>query len=142
MKIRIFVDRSKYHHVRIDNQIALGKLACDAAHILSINAYDRWKADGHLLAYKPAGWDEIYADLKDPDAAYVPFTVFAFSTVYNTSQVSDADAPRDATDFLSPKFKDRIVLGYPHDDDAMLYQFDRIVAEHGWTLSKNFWRRM
>ena len=55
MKIRILVDRSKYHHVRIDNQLALGKLACDAVHILSINAYDRWKADGQLMPYKPAG---------------------------------------------------------------------------------------
>ena len=71
MKIRILVDRSKYHHVRIDNQFALGKLACDAVHILSINAYHRWKADGRLLAYKPAGWDQIYPDLTDPDAAYL-----------------------------------------------------------------------
>ena len=39
---------------------------------------------------------------------------------------------RDAVDFLNPKFKDRIVLSYPHDDDAILYQFDRVVAEHGW----------
>ena len=132
MKIRILVDRSKYHHVRIDNQLALGKLACDAAHILSLNAYDRWKADGRLLAYKPAGWDQIYPDLTDPDAAYTAFTVFAFSTVFNTAQVNDADAPRDATDFLDPKFKDRIALTYPHDDDAVLYQFDRIVSEYGW----------
>ena len=60
-------------------------------------------------------------------------TVFAFSTVFNTSQVSDAEAPRDAVDFLDPKFKDRIVLTYPHDDDAVLYQFDRIVSEQGWS---------
>jgi len=132
MKIRILVDRSKYHHVRIDNQLALGRLACDAVHILSINAYDRWKADGQLLSYKPAGWDQIYPDFKDPDGAYTGFTVFAFSSVYNTAQVSEADAPRDALDFLSPKFKDRIILSYPHDDDAILYQFDRIVAAHGW----------
>ena len=132
MKLRILVDRSKYHHVRIDNQLALGKLACDAAHILSINAYDRWKADGRLLPYKPAGWDQIYADLTDPDAAYVSYTVFAFSTVFNTAQVSEADAPRDAADFLDAKFKDRIALTYPHDDDAVLWQFDRIVSEYGW----------
>src|SRR6185436_10239295 len=132
MKIRILVDRSKYHHVRIDNQLALGKLACDAVHILSINAYDRWKADGRLTPYKPAGWDKIHADLTDPDAAYVAFTVFAFSTVFNTAQVSDADAPRELGDFLNPKFKDRIALSYPHDDDAVLYQFDRIVSDYGW----------
>lgn len=133
MKIRILVDRSKYHHVRIDNQLALGKLACDAVHILSLNAYDRWKADGRLMAYKPAGWDQIYPDLTDPDAAYVAFTIFAFSAVFNTAQVSEADAPRDAIDFLKPEFKGRIALSYPHDDDAVLYQFDRIVSQYGWS---------
>ena len=132
MKIRILVDRSKYHHVRIDNQLALGKLACDAVHILSLNAYDRWKADGRLLAYRPAGWEQIFPDLTDPDAAFVAFTVFAFSNVFNTAQVSDADAPLDAADYLNPKFKDRIALSYPHDDDAVLYQFDRIISEYGW----------
>ena len=55
MKIRILVNRSKYHAVRIDNQLALGKLACDAAHILQINSFDRWKSDGRLLPYKPPG---------------------------------------------------------------------------------------
>src|SRR5262245_9980420 len=103
MKLRILVDRSKYHHVRIDNQLALGRLACDAVHILSINAYDRWKVDGRLLPYKPAGWEQIYPDFKDPDGAYTGFTMFAFSTVYNTAQVTEADAPRDATDFLNPR---------------------------------------
>jgi ABC-type Fe3+ transport system substrate-binding protein len=133
MKLRILTDRSKFHHVRIDNQLALGRLACDAVHILSINAYERWKRDGRLLPYKPAGWDQIYPDLKDTDAAYVPFTIFAFSTVFNTAQLSEADAPRDALDFLDPKLKGRIALGYPHDDDAMLWQLDRIVSEHGWS---------
>ena len=132
MKIRIMVDRSKYHAVRIDNQLALGKLACDAVHILQINSFDRWKSDGWLLPYKPPGWDQIYPDFKDPDGAYLGMRVFAFSTVFNTSQVSEAEAPRDAVDFLDPKFKDRIVLSYPHDDDAVLYQFDRIVSEQGW----------
>lgn len=132
MKIRILVDRSKYHAVRIDNQLALGKLQCDAVHILQINSYDRWKSDGRLLPYKPPGWDQLYPDFRDPDGAYIAVTVFAFSTVINTTQVSEAEAPRDAVDFLNPKFKDRIVLSYPHDDDAVLYQFDRIVSEQGW----------
>jgi ABC-type Fe3+ transport system substrate-binding protein len=46
--------------------------------------------------------------------------------------VSDADAPRDAADFLDARFKDRIALTYPHDDDAVLWQFDRIVSDYGW----------
>ncbi len=132
MKLRILVDRSKYHAVRIDNQMARGKVACDVAHILTIDRFDQWKAEGRLLAYKPLGWDHVYADFRDPDGAYTAITVFAFSTVYNTAQVTEADAPRDAPDFLHSRFKGRIVLGYPQDDDALLYQFDRIVSVHGW----------
>ena len=35
-----------------------------------------------------------------------------------------ADAPKEYTDFVKPEFKDKIVLTYPNDDDAVLYQFD------------------
>ncbi len=132
MKVRILVDRSKYQGARIDNQLALGRLQCDAAHILQYNCYDRWKADGQLLPYKPLGWDEVYPDFRDPDGSIVAVGIFAFSAVYNTAQVAEAEAPRDAPDFLDPKWKGRIVLSYPYDDDAILYQFDRIVADHGW----------
>lgn len=132
MKLRILVDRSKYHSVRIDNQLALGKLACDVSHILTIHSFDRWKAEGHLMPYKPLGWQHVYPDFKDPDGAYTAITVFAFATVFNPGLISEASAPRDAPEFLDPKLKGRIVLSYPHDDDAMLYQFDRIVADYGW----------
>lgn len=132
MKLRILVDRSKYHGVRIDNQLALNKLQCDVAHILTIHGFDRWKAEGHLLPYKPLGWQHVYPDFKDPDGAYTSVFIFAFATVFNPTLINEAEAPRDAPDFLDPKLRGKIVLSYPHDDDAMLYQFDRIVSEYGW----------
>ncbi|WP_431285497.1 ABC transporter substrate-binding protein [Humitalea sp. 24SJ18S-53] len=132
MKIRILVDRSKFHGVRINNQIARGRVACDVAHVLTINLFEHWKAEGRLLPYKPLGWEEVFADVRDPDAAYVPIGLFSFSTVYNTTLLTEAEAPRDAIDYLDPKLKGKIVLCYPQDDDAILYQFDRIVAAHGW----------
>ena len=133
MKIRILVDRSKYHHVRIDNQLALGRLACDAAHILSINAYDRWKADGRLLPYKPAGWDQIYPDLKDPDARL--HRLHGVRVQHGLQhRAGHAKRTRRATRSISSIRNSRTASrsSYPHDDDAMLYQFDRIVSEHGW----------
>ena len=132
MKLRVLVDRSKYQGVRIDNQLALGKLQPDAVHILAIHAFDRWKAARHLLPYKPLGWEHVYPDFKDPDGAYTAIGIFAFATVFNPTLISEAEAPRDAADYLDPKLKGKIVLGYPHDDDSLLYQFDRIIADHGW----------
>lgn len=132
MNIRILVDLSKYHDARIDNQLARGKLECDVAHLQTLHDYDRWKAEGHLLLYKPLGWEHVYPDFRDPDGAYVAVNVFCFSNIINTGLVPEAEAPRDALDYLDPKWKGRIVLTYPHDDDAVLYQFDRIISERGW----------
>jgi ABC-type Fe3+ transport system substrate-binding protein len=132
MNIRILVDLSKYHDARIDNQLARGKLECDIAHLQTLHDFDRWKAEGRLLLYKPLGWEQVYADFRDPDGAYVAVNVFCFSNIINTKLVPEAEAPRDAVDYLDPKWRGRIVLTYPHDDDAVLYQFDRIISEHGW----------
>lgn len=132
MNIRILVDLSKYHDARIDNQLARGRLECDVAHLQTLHDYDRWKAEGQLLLYKPLGWDQVYSDFRDPDGAYVAVNVFCFSNITNPELVSEAEAPREALDYLDPKWKGRLVLTYPHDDDAVLYQFDRIISEHGW----------
>lgn len=132
MKLRIVTDRSKFHAVRIDNQLARGRLQCDVAHILTIQKFDHWKSEDQLLFYKPLGWDQIYPDFCDPDGAYTSVAVYAFGTVFNPNLISETDAPRDAVDYLDPKLRGRIVLTFPHDDDSILYQFDRIIAEHGW----------
>lgn len=132
MKVRILVDRSKFQGIRIDNQIARGKLQPDVVHILAHHYYDRWKTEGHLLQYKPAGWDEVFAEYRDPEAFWTPTFVFAFSTLVNTRLLPEAEAPRDWIDFVDPKLKGRIALTYPHDDDSVLYQFDRVIAKHGW----------
>lgn len=132
MTIRIMIDRSKYQGVRIDNQLDRDALQCDVAHILAWHYYDRWKANDELVAYKPLGWDAVYPDFKDPDGMITSVAIYAFSTLINKSKLTEADAPRDALDFLDPKLKGQIALTYPQDDDSILYQFERIVARHGW----------
>jgi ABC-type Fe3+ transport system substrate-binding protein len=132
MKLRILTDLSKYHDARIDNQLARGRLECDLAHLQTLHDFDRWKAEGRLMLYKPLGWDQVYGDFKDPDGAYTAMAVIAFSSVVNVNLIAEAEAPRGPLDFLDPKLKGKIVLTYPHDDDAVLYQFDRIVSTYGW----------
>jgi ABC-type Fe3+ transport system substrate-binding protein len=132
LRIRILIDRSKYQGVRIDNQLARGRLQCDVVHILASHFYDRWQSDGHLMRYKPLGWDEVFADFRDPEGYVTSVFVFAFASYVNTKLVPLAEAPRDAIDFLAPKLKGKIALTYPHDDDSILYQFDRIISQHGW----------
>lgn len=132
MQIRIVADLSKYHDARIDNQLARGRLEADIAILQTLHDFDRWKAEGKLLPYKPLDWDMLVPDAKDPEGAFHAIGFIAFSNNCNTTLLPPDRAPRDALDYLDPGLKGRLVLTYPHDDDAVLFQFDRIVGLHGW----------
>lgn len=132
MQVRILVDRSKFQGVRIDNQIARGALQPDVVHILAYHYYDRWKQEGHLLAYRPLGWDQVVPEYNDPDGHWTATSIFAFSTFVNTGLIPEAQAPRDWAEFVDPRFKGKIALTYPTDDDSVLFQFDQVIAKHGW----------
>jgi ABC-type Fe3+ transport system substrate-binding protein len=132
MDAKILTDLSKLHGPRIDYQLAQGRLEPDVAHLQTLQDFDRWKAQGVLLSYKPLGWDQVYPQFRDPDGAFVAMTVYAFSSVINTSQITEAQAPRDAIDFLAPALKGKLVMVYPNDDDALLFLFDHYIQKYGW----------
>ena len=117
---------------KIDGQIAAGKLEVDTAILQTIADFVRWKADGHLIDFKPAGFDKIDSRFKDPDGAYWATMVNAVPYMYNTEKVSAADIPNSALDFLKPQFKEKIVTAYPADDDVTLWVFYHIVQKYGW----------
>lgn len=49
--------------------------------------------------------------------------ILAWSNTVNTAYLNTT-VPVEYTDYLKPEFKDKLVLTYPNDDDAVLYQFD------------------
>jgi len=132
MKVRILVDRSKFQGVRIDNQLARGALQPDVVHILAYHYYYRWQAEGHLLPYKPLAWEQVYPEYNDPDGHWTATSIFAFSTFVNTALIPEAEAPRDWADLLDPKLRGKIALTWPNEDDSVLWQFDQVIARHGW----------
>src|SRR6266571_2078810 len=90
---------------KIDEQLKDDKLEVDAAIFQTLQDFVRWKAQGHLLSYKPQGFDAIDASFKDPDSAL---------------------------DFLKPQFRGKAVTPYPADDDATLWLFHHVVRKYGW----------
>ncbi|MGH8196285.1 MAG: ABC transporter substrate-binding protein [Woeseiaceae bacterium] len=134
--IEVTVDLSKYHDGRVDAAALRGDNRVDVVHLQTLQDYPYWKAQGLLLPFKPEGFDQLPDAFKDPDGTYYPLFVFAFSNVVDTNVIQAEQAPREAADYLRPDLKGRIVLVYPHDDDAVLYQFEQIMAEHGveWLL--------
>jgi ABC-type Fe3+ transport system substrate-binding protein len=131
MKVNIVVDLSKYHDARIEEELLRKDLKVDVAHLQTLHDFDDWAARGLLLPYKPIGWDQVPAAYKDPQGRFTGLFMLTFANSYNKNLVKAENAPRDYADFLKPEFKNRIVIAYPHDDDAVLYVFDKIIQKHG-----------
>jgi ABC-type Fe3+ transport system substrate-binding protein len=50
--------------------------------------------------------------------------VIRWDIVWNALCFNDAVVPKGYTNFLKPMFKGKLVLTYPNDDDAVLFQFN------------------
>lgn len=120
--LNITVDLSKYHDGNLDLQLAANNVYVDSIILQTLHDYPRWKKEGALLNYAPKNFDKIYPVFKDKDAAYSGVYIFAWSIQSNTNKTTTV--PTTYSDFIKPEFKDKIVLTYPNDDDAVLWQFD------------------
>lgn len=61
--------------------------------------------------------------MRDDDGAYMGLFIYAWSNLWNVNKINGGP-PKEYTDYLKPEFKNKLVLTYPNDDDAVLYAFD------------------
>ncbi|KUO08968.1 ABC transporter substrate-binding protein [Streptomyces sp. DSM 15324] len=129
--LKLIVDYSKYHDVRVDNQLATGTLVPDVVQLQTLQDFVRWKSQGRLLHYRPAGFSQVYEKFKDPQGAWVAIGAIGFSFMYGPD-AAGAGAPRTPLDLLDARWKGRIASSFPHDDDAVLYLYSLYVKYYGW----------
>ncbi|XPS96936.1 hypothetical protein M3J09_006183 [Ascochyta lentis] len=127
MTLNVTVDLSKYHDTNIDSQLAAKNVYVDSVILQTLHDYPRWKKQGALLKYAPLNFDKIAPVFKDKNAAYAGLFVFAWSIQSNTNKTTTI--PTSYKDFTKPEFKDKLVLTYPNDDDAVLWQFDLLLND-------------
>jgi hypothetical protein len=122
--LNVTVDLSKYHDGRLDDQLSKDNVYVDSIILQTLHDYPRWKKQGALLNYKPGNFASIASDFKDPEGAYYGYAIFGWSTTWNTAKYNGSLA--DFADALLPELKDKLILTYPNDDDAVLYAFDLV----------------
>lgn len=125
--IEIKVDLSKYHDVKIDEQLERNELEPDVTMLQTTQDFDNWKEEGVLESYKPIGFSEQREGYADADGNYM--TSFIFSFVPQVTKGLGEFTSYE--DLLQPEFQDKLVLTYPHDDDAVLYVYDKIIQKYG-----------
>ncbi|KAM0231500.1 hypothetical protein ACHAP5_011031 [Fusarium lateritium] len=68
----------------------------------------------------------IYSGFKDIDAAFYGYIGIAWQLVWNADKSKGKKAPAEYTDCLAPEYKGKLVLTFPNDDYAVLFQSDQI----------------
>ncbi|KAH6961805.1 hypothetical protein BKA56DRAFT_599213 [Ilyonectria sp. MPI-CAGE-AT-0026] len=130
MKLNLTVNLSKYHDGNLDEQLAANNVYVDNIALQTVHDFPRWKQEGALLNYAPAGFDKIYPDFKDVDATYYGYTGLAWQLIWNSDKLKGKGVA-EYPDFLKPEFKGKLALTYPNDDDAILFAFDLILNQYG-----------
>ncbi|KAH7247274.1 uncharacterized protein BKA55DRAFT_515304 [Fusarium redolens] len=134
--LNLTVDVSKYHGGNIDEQLASNNVYVDTVALQTTHDFPRWKEEGALLHYAPVGFDKIYPDFRDIDAAFYGYMGIAWQFVWNSDKLKGKKAPAEFPDFLAPEYKGKLALTYPNDDDAILFQFDLILNKYGTSWFK------
>ncbi|MEM8688615.1 MAG: ABC transporter substrate-binding protein [Pseudomonadota bacterium] len=134
LKVTHSVDVSLNHAPRYDNARAAGGATNipDVIQFQTLHDFNHYAERGLLDAYKPKNWDKVFPDHKDPHGRWTGLYGVTFTNYVNTDMISADKAPRDAMDYLDPALKGKVILTYPHDDDAVLYQFWNLKQAYGW----------
>ncbi|EEY65673.1 ATP-binding Cassette (ABC) Superfamily [Phytophthora infestans T30-4] len=123
----LIVDYSKYHNVRIDNQLDNDKLVPDIVALQTLQDFPDWAREGKQLEYKPANFSQIYDGFRDQRGAYMAYMVFTFSFLAQVTR-----RPRGSA------VEGKITSTYPNDDDAVLFLYARYVEKYGWSWVEDF----
>jgi iron(III) transport system substrate-binding protein len=81
-----------------------------------VSHYPDLKGRGVLMQYTPHNLSNMVDDLKqynDKDNFYWVTSAGLVLITYNTALVSEKDAPKNWTDLLDPKWKDKVSIGHP-----------------------------
>ncbi|KAG2766041.1 hypothetical protein JG687_00002108 [Phytophthora cactorum] len=128
----LIVDYSKYHDVRIDNQLENDKLVPDIVALQTLQDFPRWAQEGKLLEYKPANFSQVYDGFRDQRGAYMAYMMFTFSFLYDETALDGLAAPKSPADLVDSHWAGKIASTYPNDDDAVLFLYARYVEKYGW----------
>ena len=90
-------------------------MQCDVFSSTDIGHYVELKAKDLLEKYVPDNASKVLDIYKnyDPDGYYFVTSAGMIGIGYNTAKVKEADAPKNWTDLLDPKWKNNIALGPP-----------------------------
>jgi iron(III) transport system substrate-binding protein len=115
IKVNVLRTTAQVAYQRITQEIRASAIQCDVLSSTDIGHSVELKAKGVFEKYVPENSSKVLDIYKgyDPDGYYHVTSAGLIGIGYNTAKVKEADAPKNWTDLLDPRWKDNIALGHP-----------------------------
>src|ERR1700716_2375019 len=115
IKVNVLRTTAQVAYQRITQEIKASAIQCDVLSSTDLGHSVELKAKGAFEKYIPENSSKVLDIYKghDPDGFYFVTSAGMIGIGYNTAKVREADAPKNWTDLLDPKWKDNIALGHP-----------------------------
>jgi iron(III) transport system substrate-binding protein len=115
IKVNVLRTTAQVAYQRITQEIKASAIQCDVFSSTDLGHYVELKAKGAFEKYVPENASKVLDIYKgyDPDGTYYVTSAGMIGIGYNTAKVKEADAPKNWSDLLDPKWKDNIALGHP-----------------------------
>src|ERR1017187_2469575 len=115
IKVNVLRTTAQVAYQRVSQEIKASAIQCDVLSSTDLGHYVGLKATGALEKYVPDNSSKVLDVYKnyDPDGYYFVTSAGMIGIGYNTSKVKEADAPRNWTDLLDPRWNNNIALGHP-----------------------------
>jgi iron(III) transport system substrate-binding protein len=115
IKVNVLRTTAQVAYQRITQEIKASAVQCDVFSSTDLGHSVELKSKGQFEKYVPENSSKVLDIYKgyDPDGTYFVTSAGLIGIGYNTAKVKPADAPKNWTDLLDPKWKDNIALGHP-----------------------------
>lgn len=120
--------------IKAEKDRPLGDVALGLSKILLNANLDLWEP------YKIKDWDVYPAEFKDPNGLWIGQMVHVMVFMYNTDLVSADQAPKTWSDFLDPKWQDRVAFCNPNNSGSAYTQLT--VMLQLWGGGDKAWKKV
>jgi iron(III) transport system substrate-binding protein len=143
MKLNVLRTTAQVAYQRVTQELKAGAIQCDVFSSTDLGHSVELKMKGAFDKYIPENASKVLDIYKnyDPDGYYFVTSAGLIGIGYNLSKVKEADAPKNWTDLLDPKWRDQIALGHPGFSGYVGTWALTLRKQYGWgffeSLAKN-----
>jgi iron(III) transport system substrate-binding protein len=88
---------------------------------------------GLFIPFKPADFDKVPAEVKDPNGTYIAQRLNVMAMYVRDDKLPNADRPKTWTDLVNPKYKGKMVMADPAFSSLLVTIVGMLAKDHGWS---------